>query len=86
MRKTVAVEDLIVWANNMLADESKSDDFKWGVIAILNRAQHKTGTYNGFNYNDWLNGGCTRWHADKCPDDKTPYLGKETSRFYYKMR
>ncbi len=86
MRKTIPVCDVVDVANKMLAAENKSDDFRWGVIALLNSIQHATDNYNGFNYISWLEGGCNRWHEDGSPEDKTPYLGAETKRFYYKMR
>ncbi len=86
MRKTIAVNDVIDVANRMLVAENKSDDFRLGVIALLNSIQHATDNYNGFNYDRWLNGGCSQWKADGSPEDRTPYIGNETKRFYFRMR
>jgi hypothetical protein len=88
MRKTINVVDVLEAANRMLAAENVcySDDFRRGVIQLLNHIQHKTDTYNGFNYQEWLNGGCEQWKADGCPEDRTPYLGNETRRVYFPMR
>ncbi len=54
-RKTIEVSELVDMANKLLS-LSQSDiittDFKDGVCAMLEKALHKTNSYNGFMFID----------------------------------
>jgi hypothetical protein len=89
-RKTCEVKSLLEFANKQLArkDDEATKEFKSGVCLMIERALHDTGNYHGFNYNEWVNGGCDRWQRDGCPEEgKDAYLysehGGEFDRVYY---
>ena len=75
MRKTIAVDDVRVIANRMLADSI--DDVREGRIAVtvmLERVLHDTGNYRGFQY---LPGVVSH---DVSPPE---VIGDETRRRYF---
>lgn len=83
-RKTIEVKALKEEANRLLALPDHSDDFRKGIMIMIERILMDSNCYNGFNYLGWAKeGGYDRWVADGQPQDTTPYLGNETRRFYY---
>ena len=87
-KKTMQVESIKEYCNELLA--GKVEDNKWlnpqariGIATVLEHILHETGNYHGFNYVEWLDGGCEKWRADGCPEDNTSYLGDQTKVYYY---
>jgi hypothetical protein len=86
-RKTIAVENLVEWANGQLArkdSEFVNASFRKGIAALVEHFLMETGNYRGFNYVEWAKeGGYERWAADGKQDDTTPYLGDQTRIMFY---
>ena len=81
--KSVKVDWVKKQVHTMLRESTCSPEIRLGFCSVLEQILHKTGNYNGFQYLDWLDGGCERWNADGRPKDNTPYLGDQSRRFYY---
>jgi hypothetical protein len=86
-RKTFDVTAMREAVNRQLARPEVSEEYRKGMCSILEHVLHETGNYNGYNYVDWLAGGCDRWRADEAEAgrdlDTRPYLGPEYRRVYY---
>lgn len=50
MRKTIAIKDLLVRVNNMLANSTCSSEVRQGMMGVLESVLHDTGNYKGFRY------------------------------------
>jgi hypothetical protein len=83
--KTVKVSTILERANKYLANDNPriGDAERLAVASFLEGILLDTGNYEGFNYLEWLNGGCERWRADGEPANNTAYLGNQTKRVYY---
>lgn len=81
-RKTFDVATFHAQMNNRIAREL-NEDRRQAFCYVLESVLHETGQYRGYQYLDWENGGCGRWHADGEPRDTRPYLGPEYLRRYY---
>lgn len=87
-RQTVKVEDIVEYANTLLANPDLSQEFKRGVASLLEAALFKADRYSGFNYTYWLSVGFNDWqkavrdNGGKHVETK-PYLGNEYDRVYY---
>ena len=88
MNQQEKLRNMVIYANNLMTDETKTADFRRGVAAVVEGILHDFNVYAGFNFVDWLNGGCERWHAEGEPDfpEKTKYLGDETKKYFYLHR
>ena len=82
-RKTIDVKYMKDWANNQLARESVTEEFRAGICALIEEALFQTGNYHGFNFIDWAQGGHTQWIADGKPKDNSSYLGPKYKRVYH---
>ena len=82
-RKTIEVNTVRTRVNAMLANPKVTEEERRGMCLVLEFMLYNTNNYNGFNYVDWLNGGCDRWRADGSPSDNSSYLGPEYKRYYY---
>ena len=85
-RKTMNVNKFHEWANWLLSQpdsEYRTPEFRMGIATALEKILHETGNYHGFNFLEWLHGGCDKWIADGKPNDNTKYLGDQTKRIYY---
>lgn len=82
-RKTIDVEQVRKWGNLQLARTDVAPEYRRGVADIVHEVLMDTGNYHGFNYLDWLEGGCDRWHADGKPADNKAYLGDQTRIVYH---
>tara|TARA_Y100000310_G_C19988018_1_gene492835 strand:+ start:241 stop:495 length:255 start_codon:yes stop_codon:yes gene_type:complete len=82
-RKTFKVAELKASANEILANEDISEEYKSGVCRLLTDVLLKTDNYNGFNFKYWLDKGYAEWVEAGSPSDNSTYLGKEFTRHYY---
>lgn len=85
-KKTIKVARVLEMANKILAAEDSpyvTDGMRKGIASLLEQILHDTDNYSGFNYLEWLNGGCKRWQEAGRPEDNRAYLGNETKRVYY---
>lgn len=88
MRKTIDVQTVLDKANRLLAlppSASHTPEWRKGVASLLEAVLMNTETYAGFNYLEWVNGGCTRWRENGEPGfpEKEQYFGDQTRRVYY---
>ena len=82
-RKTIEVERIKKRINADLANDAISEETKKHLGSLLVGILFETGNYRGFNFLDWINGGCQKWREDGCPADNSKYLGSEYTRIYY---
>lgn len=84
-RKTFSVAEFTDKINRFLASDPSqiSEVERRTAIVILNDILHETGNYQGYQYLEWMNGGCNQWIKDGSPDDKAKYIGDETRRHYF---
>ena len=83
MSKTIEVKKIKNRINSDLANDAISEETKKHLGSLLETILVETKNYRGFNFLDWINGGCQKWREDGEPADKTKYLGSEYSRIYY---
>ncbi len=88
-RQTVKVQEVKERVNAMIKAHAhnapENDQFRMGMAAVLETILHESGQYKGFNYNEWLEGGFTKWREDGEPGfpEKEKYLGDQTNRTYH---
>jgi hypothetical protein len=85
-KKTIHVDELKQFANQLLANENLSEQEKLGVTHLIEHVLLNTGNYKGFNYLEWLNGGCKQYFIDKESNTEVKpqkYITKEYTRVYY---
>jgi hypothetical protein len=63
-RKTIDVESIKVWTNEKLANDSYSDEEKYGMMNTLDHILNETGNYKGFGYLDKYNVDTWNKHND----------------------
>lgn len=51
-RKTIDVAPLVKWTNTQLADSSRSNHEKYGLIMLLDHILNESGNYAGYGYLD----------------------------------
>jgi hypothetical protein len=88
-RKTIDVQALKDYANNQLArtDAYATDEFKKGIISMIEKVLLDSGNYNGFDYVYWVTKGYNEWRETGQPkgEDCTNYVRGnmgEYSRIY----
>jgi len=85
MKKTIKTPQLKQILNEAIRNargETEREALKNLAETILT----KTGTYNGFNYNYWIEKGCAEWNAAGNPDEKDRFIYGNRSRndiFFY---
>lgn len=87
MKKTLSYDVLKDHANAWLKKDHLSDAERKIIFSfvqdVIFRTERKQ--YEGFNYVDWLESGCDKWHEDDCPEngDKEKYYGNQTKVKFY---
>ncbi len=82
-RKTLTVEFLKKKINDRIAMPSATPEIRKELASLLSFVLHETGNYRGFNYVDWMQGGCRAWQEAGEPADKTPYFGDMTKVYFF---
>ena len=84
-RKTISIQQLKAEVNRLNREANWTPDQRDAVNSLLSHFLMETNNYHGFNYLDWINGGCMAWHDAGKPDfpEKYKYLGDESKRVYY---
>ena len=80
-KKTISVDTLRTIINDRIRHCSEIEAQE--LCALLETVLHQTGNYKGYNYLDWLEGGCDRWVADGKPENNKKYLGPDHKRLYF---
>ena len=89
MRKTIELEKVKNLANKYLSgDNSLTPDQRKAIHSFTAQLLHSVNAYKGFNYVEWVNGGCEKWRKDRDrlnkPDlNNKPYVGDETKTVFY---
>jgi hypothetical protein len=75
-RKTVEVKWLRELINKKLLSDCLTDQEKQSLALTLEEILHKTGNYNGFSWNYWMEKGFEEWKAAGVPDfpEKDRYI------------
>ena len=81
--KTMRISEIKNYVNSILEDSKISQESKKEFCVFLENILHSTKNYNGFNFIEWVNGGCDKWREDGRPSDNSKYIGKEYNRIYY---
>lgn len=49
-KKTIPVDDVLNWANGLLAHPNNTQEFKEGICCFIEHILHTTNNYNGFRF------------------------------------
>lgn len=73
----------VIAAMNTMIEETELKEHRERLKAVFTMLLLECGTYKGFNYSDWLDGGYSKWLAAGRPKDTGPFFGDESKvRFY----
>jgi uncharacterized phage-like protein YoqJ len=79
-KKTVKVAEMVDFANELLANENFSVDFKEGVIEMIQKVYSKSDSYNGFMF---INSDKAILNYDKETGEATATQGYVSRRYFH---
>jgi hypothetical protein len=84
MTKAVKIEKLKALANELLALEGVTPEFRNGVATLIGYILIEANAYKGFNYLGWVTKGHQEWlNAGSEPLEVKKFIGDESRKVFY---